>query len=163
MKKKSMVSIVGLGLLVLALVFTVAGCDNGGGGGGGTPFDGSTLVGTTWKWTDTIDLAEEKPDMGMEGLGVTMTMTAKFTSETAGTMTTTVTYTGTWPDGVKDMLEEFLPEPGEDSFTYNYDATEHTGTITSDGETSNFTVDVSAKTLTVPEAMDGEDMIYNLQ
>jgi hypothetical protein len=166
--KNKIFSILGAAAVLLALV-VLAGCptdNNGGGGnGGGTSFDGSTLNGTTWKLTETRDMADDKDDVEEGVLSVDVTITEQFTSATAGTQTAT---TSNWSSGFSTQqglmlkqIVEYAIAGSTDSFTYTYDAVEHTGTITTttSEETSDFTVNVSAKTITIVSEENGTKIL----
>ncbi|GAB6391256.1 MAG: hypothetical protein MdMp014T_0629 [Treponematales bacterium] len=115
-----------------------------------------------------IDLGEN--DEEMDGLGYVVKTVVKFTSATAGTVEAEIVrWTGTWPAELEARKAEIEAEIAaqEDTFPYTYNTAAHTGTITMMeisvtekvvGEVLvPFTVNVSAKTLTVG---DGDSVLH---
>jgi hypothetical protein len=148
-----------MGMVALALTFglVMAGCEDPN--GSGTPFDDSTLNGTTWVGTQTQDMGE--------GLSIEIEITSAFTSATEGNQLIKITkWMGDWDDESKAFVQFFIPS-GAQPFTYTYDSTAHTGIITivdddDESEIITFTVDVAKKEITSTDE-DDETFVLKLK
>jgi hypothetical protein len=113
---------------------------------------------------------EGEPEASVKG-----TTTLAFTDASAGTITAAVTqWIGAWDAESKEFINTMV-SADNGPFTYTYDSAVQTGTVTytrksmfgggDDTTTLQFTVDVSAKTLTTTEVDDGETetSVYKLQ